>query len=183
MNDGPPNKTEPGLRFRTPWHCALAIGLWSLIFGIAWLVLAGPDLASWLIGLPAVAGAIWARARLSRPPRGPLSFWGLIRFIPFFFRESIKGGIDVALRVLGPRVRVNPGYLSYRLRLTHPSARVFFADVVALLPGTLAADLQGDVATIHALDRGGDPVQDLLRLEERVAAVFGEGLPAARSRS
>ena len=183
MTNGPPSKTEAGLRTPTPWDPALAVGAWTLVFGLAWLVLTGPDPASWIIGVPAVAGALWAKSRLSLRRLIGLSPWGVIRFVPYFLLASIKGGIDVALRVVGPRVRVDPGYLDYRLRLVRPSARVFFLDVVNLLPGTLTADISGDTATIHVLDQGTDPAQSLRHLEERVAALFGEVLPPPRTDS
>lgn len=181
MYDAPPNKNERAPRSPTLWHSALAVGVRTLIFGFAWLVLTGPDPASWIIGIPAVAGALWAKSRLSARLLSGLSPWGFIRFVPYFLWASIKGGIDVALRVLGPRVKVDPGYLDYRLRLLGPSARVFFLDAVNLLPGTLTTDISGDKARIHALDKVLDPAESLMHLEERVAALFGEVLPPART--
>lgn len=181
MNNGPPNPSRPTPGSPAPWHSALAIGSWALVFALLWLVLAGPDPGAWIIGLPAVAGALWAKSRLSTTRLRGLSPWGVIRFVPYFLWESLKGGIDVALRVVGPRVRVDPDYVDYPLRLRRPSARVFFLDVVNLLPGTLTADISGDKARIHALDKGSDPAESLMHLEERVAALFGETLPVART--
>jgi len=87
----------------------------------------------------------------------------------------------VALRVVGPRVRVDPGYLEYRMRLLRPSARVAFMDAVNLLPGTLTADVVGDRLSIHTLDRGAEPMQSLIELEKRVGDLFGERLPTHRT--
>jgi multicomponent Na+:H+ antiporter subunit E len=151
----------------------------GLLLAGVWVVLAGPgDPSSWLIGAPAVIAAAWSRQRLSAADRPRLSVPGALRFLPYFVVESFKGGIDVALRVIGPRVRVDPGLVDYRLSLTRPTARVFFADLVSLLPGTLSADLRGNLVSIHALDRGIDPVPELRRLERRVAALFREPPPA-----
>ncbi len=169
----------PGIR-KSPRR-ALAFAVWTAVLGALWGILAGADPASWVIGIPAVAAALWAKSRLSDTRIQGLSTPGLIRFVPYFLWESIKGGTDVALRVLGRRVRVDPGYVDYPLRLRRPSARVLFMDVVNLLPGTLTADVQGDRATIHTLDRGADPMQSLMALEERVAALFGEPLAASPS--
>lgn len=160
---------------------AVAFSIWTAVLASLWVILAGADPASWVIGIPAVATALWAKSRLSDARVQGLSALGVIRFVPYFLRESVKGGVDVALRVLGPQVRVNPGYLDYPLRLRRPSARVLFLDVVNLLPGTLSADVQGDRAKIHTLDLGGDPTRPLMELEERVAALFGESLAASRS--
>ncbi|MES9974922.1 MAG: cation transporter, partial [Candidatus Thiodiazotropha sp.] len=64
----------------------------------------------------------------------------------------------------------------YRMRLTQLSARRLFVNCLSLLPGTLAADLDGEYLRIHALDRGIDLNDELLRLERMVSAVYGESL-------
>ena len=153
--------------------------LTGLVFGAIWLILAGPeDPSSWIIGLPAVVAAAWCYDALS-PGRGSrLSVSGLAKLVPVFFWESFKGGIDVARRVVGPRVNVDPGFFDYRLEVKQPSARVFFVDLVSLLPGTLSADMQGDTLTVHTLDQSADAVAELQRLEQLVAAVFREGKAA-----
>jgi multicomponent Na+:H+ antiporter subunit E len=156
----------------------LRLSVLALLGAATWLILAGPhDAASWIIGVPAVIAATWARHRLVRRGSAPISLSGALGFAPFFIVESFKGGVDVALRVLGPRVKVEPGLFEYRLRLAVPAARVIFADVVSLLPGTLSADIHGNVVSVHALDRRVDPIPELMRLERKVAAIFRETLP------
>ena len=131
------------------WWAALAVALSAVAFGALWLTLAGPtDPASWIIGVPAVVAAVWARHRLAPAPGRGLSLLGVLRFLPVFFIESFKGGLDVARRVLGPRLRVEPGLLTYRLSLGSCAARVLFVDLVSLLPGTLSADLEGDTLLV-----------------------------------
>ncbi len=168
----PTPSPPPGLGTRV-----LAIGSRLLLCAAVWVVIAGADPASAIIGVPAVAAAAWASWRLTAGPGIRLSPWGALRFVPYFIYESVRGGIDVASRVLGPRVRVDPGCHDYRLSLSSPGARVFFVDLVSLLPGTLSADLEGDVVTIHALDQGSDMAGDLSQLERRVAALFAESVP------
>ena len=154
----------------------------GLVFSAVWSIFAGArDPASWIIGLPAVVAAAWCYASLAQDRRHRLSLLALAQFIPLFFWESFKGGIDVARRVLGPRLHVAPGLLDYRLGLTLPSARVFFVDLVSLLPGTLSADVQGDRLRVHALDRSVNPAGDLRRLERLVAAIFGDDGAMPRS--
>jgi multicomponent Na+:H+ antiporter subunit E len=160
--------------------------VWRLVlFSAIWVVLAGADPSSAIIAVPTVLAATWASWRLAGTPGTRLSPWGAVRFVPYFFYESIRGGLDVAARVLGPRVRVDPGFHDYRLNLSNPGARVFFVDLVSLLPGTLSADLRGAVVTIHALDRGTDMAGDLSLLERRVGALFAEPVatPTASTRT
>ncbi|MCG6942527.1 MAG: Na+/H+ antiporter subunit E [Thiohalocapsa sp.] len=146
------------------------------LFALLWLVLAGTDPLSWIIGVPAVLLATYAAARLSTlvgaDPR-PLR---LLAFGPFFVWESILGGLDVARRVLSPRLHIAPALVSYRLRLKDPAARVVFIDAVSLLPGTLSADFRDGVAEVHALDGDAPVVPGLNRLERQVARLFGERL-------
>lgn len=150
-----------------------------LVLGAAaglWLLLSGADNASWLVGLPAVVAAAWAGRALGLFAGRGLSPVGLLRFLPFFLWESVRGGVDVARRVLAPRLKVVPGFFGYAVRLQHPGARLLFTNSVSLLPGTLAADLRGGHLEIHALDVGGDPAAELRRLETAVGRVYRERL-------
>lgn len=149
-----------------------------LLFTGVWLLLAGTDPLSWIVGVPAVAGATWASQRLAQRARG-LSLIGLVRFLPYFLLESVRGGMDVAFRVLRLRLRISPGVQTYRSRLHDRAARIFFAGSISLLPGTLSADLRGSVVHVHALDAATDLTPELARLERRVAELFAQTLPPA----
>ena len=148
----------------------------TMVYGLLWVVLSGfENPSSWIIGVPAVMAANWAHSRLS-PSRKALSVRGILRLLPFFIRESFRGGIDVARRVIGRTLNVEPGVFDYQLRLTAPFERVFFVALVSLLPGTLSADMQGNEMRIHTLDLRVDVTSELDRLERLVAACFGESL-------
>ncbi|MBT2968739.1 MAG: Na+/H+ antiporter subunit E [Candidatus Thiodiazotropha sp. (ex Ctena orbiculata)] len=149
-----------------------ALGMFALI----WFLLAGYDWHSWLVGLPVSVLAAWSMLQLRGSAGERYHLVGLLRFLPYFVWESVLGGIDVASRVMHPRMRIAPGFLDYRMQLTRPSARRLFLNSLSLLPGTLAADLDGDCLRIHALDRGDDLDRELERLERMVSAVYGERL-------
>jgi multicomponent Na+:H+ antiporter subunit E len=86
----------------------------------------------------------------------------------------------VALRTLAPRTRVAPDFLRYQTRLREPAARVFLANCINLLPGTLAAELEADWLTVHTLSTEADNEAELRRLELAVARLFSEGLQGVR---
>lgn len=151
------------------WTTVLARGA---LFSLLWLILAGTDPWSWLIGLPSVALATHASLALSPPRRRRPRVLALLAFIPYFVAQSLRGGFDVALRVLAPRPRIAPGFIDYHTRLTDPAARVLFLDTVSLLPGTLGADMHGQRLRVHAIDTGVDVRPELIALEQRVAALF-----------
>lgn len=146
----------------------------TMVFGALWWILASGDASSWWIGVPAVGFA--AAVSLLLPPapgRLRLSPSGLALFLPFFLFQSLQGGIDVMRRVFHPRLPLEPALICYRLGLGEASARVFMANAVSLLPGTLSADLDGHQLMVHTLD-ARMPVREQLReLELRVGRVFG----------
>ena len=146
------------------WRGAVLAGLW--------LVFAGTDPASWLIGLPAVAFATWASGRLGSMQAWRLSPSGLIRFVALFTWESLRGGLDVAQRTLGPELKVAPGFINYACRLPAGRPQRLFASCVSLLPGTLVAELQDERMLIHLLDRNVTVDEELKKLEDIIAAVF-----------
>ncbi|MFD2110546.1 Na+/H+ antiporter subunit E [Thiorhodococcus fuscus] len=145
-----------------------------VFFGF-WTILAGWDPSSWVIGLPAVLFASWVYGRLARDSARP-GIGQILAFLPFFLRESFRGGADVARRILRPRMRIAPGFQTYRMRLSQPAARVLFLDCISLLPGSLSADRHQDVIQVHLLDASLDVTPELADLERRVAAIFGEHL-------
>jgi multicomponent Na+:H+ antiporter subunit E len=178
MTASRPIKPNPlsATAFRSGLRLDFGLGLQLVVLAGLWLVLAGSNIGSWIVGAPTVLAALWIVRRESGGGAAGWSVWGFVQFLPYFLWESFRGGIDVAGRVVGRRVDVDPGYHGYRLALAKPAARVFFLDVVSLLPGTLSADIDGDRLLVHMLDRRQDPSRELARLERRVAAVFGERL-------
>jgi multicomponent Na+:H+ antiporter subunit E len=156
---------------------SISHGLYTLgLFSLIWFLLTGDDWKSWLVGLPVVILASWSILRLRSSSERLINLVGLLKFLPYFFWESVLGGIDVASRVLQPKMRIAPGFLKYRIRLTQPSARRLFVNTLSLLPGTLAADLQGESLSIHALDTGAELNDELIRLERMVSDIYGEDL-------
>jgi len=150
------------------WHILIVPGL----FAALWWLLSGGVLSSWLIGVPVVLAASWSLQRLRSTRADSISITGLIRFVPLFLWESLRGGVDVAMRTLAPHMRIRPGLVVYSTRLQSATARVFFINCVSLLPGTLAADFNGNQLTIHMLDVSIDPEDELRRLEHAVLTIY-----------
>ena len=132
--------------------------------------------ASWIVGVPCVIGgaALSAVLAAARPAR--ISAWGALRFAAFFAGGAVRGAADVAFRAVRPNPRLDPGFLEIDLDLPAGTPRVLFANALSLLPGTLTAELRGDRAIIHVIDRGADLGPELNRLRARVRAVFTEEL-------
>ena len=144
------------------------------LFAALWLLLSDGDPASWIVGLPTIVAAAWTSRRLGTISNDRFSITGLVQFIPFFIWESFRGGLDVLLRVLRPRMRIAPGFRRYEISLQDSRAQLLFLNSVSLLPGTLAADIDSGSLMVHALDANTDFTAELQRLEQAAGRVFAE---------
>ncbi len=147
----------------------------GVLLASLWWIITNGSVGSWLIGLPALAGAAWANRQLGKSSNIRISPSGLVYFLPFFLLQSLRGGIDVALRTLTPRMRIEPGFSRYRTGLKTLSARTFFTNCISLLPGTLAADVEDEWIEVHVLNIRSNSNSELARLERVVARLFTEG--------
>lgn len=138
------------------------------LFAVLWWIIVQGRPDAWLIGLPAVIVATIYSLKLSDPLLPKLSLSGAFVFILLFIRESISGGIDVARRTLSPKMMIEPGFDRYRLNIVDPCGRLIFINCISLLPGTLAADLDGEYVDLHVLDLRQDPLPQLQRIETAI---------------
>lgn len=140
---------------------------------VAWIAIAGVDPKGILFGAAAAAVAAVLLTPLSgfMPRPRPA---GLARFAAYFVAQSVTGGVDVALRALSPRLRLDPGWIRYPMQLTAPGLQAMFADCISLLPGTLCARLEDGAVEVHALDRSADLRASLEALERRLSDAFAE---------
>jgi multicomponent Na+:H+ antiporter subunit E len=125
-----------------------------------------------VVGLPCIIIAVVAYQRLRIHDKPTLHLGSLPGFSIWFLWHSLRGGIDVAWRALQPTVQLQPGFLHYRLTLPPGPARLFLVNVVSLLPGTLSADIEGDVLLLHALDTSADITAEVSEAESRVTALY-----------
>jgi multicomponent Na+:H+ antiporter subunit E len=168
LSTGHPGQDGVGLR-----QDLLMISAKLVILALLWLVLSGGNKESWVIGGPVVLLATACSHMISGRVRHPLRPAALVRFLPFFLWRSFWASIDVARRALYPRaLLLDPALVDFPLHLPVGAPRLFMANVVSLLPGTLSAELAGDRLRVHVLDTRTDFFEELQGLEARVARIF-----------
>jgi multicomponent Na+:H+ antiporter subunit E len=149
----------------------------TLLLAGGWWALTEGDPAGLGFGVPVVLLAVCSTLLLPSPRAQRWSTVGLLRFVVAFLGGSLRGGIDVAHRVLSPRLRLDPAIVRYALRVPEGPARQLFIGTINLMPGTLSADLVGDELEVHVLvDTGAELVQGLAEIEAHVARALGEPL-------
>ena len=155
----------------------------SALVGL-WALLSDGALDGWIIGLPTIAIAIWAGSRLGTGNTLADVAWPrLLGFAPYFLWASVRGGVDVALRAVRPRLDVAPGCLSYQPRLESEPALGMFLSVVCLLPGTLSVRRIGD--RTRNLDEadvliGGERTEEEIIARQLARGIDGIGLDGDR---
>ncbi len=142
-------------------------GAW--LFGL-WIVLmqsAKPaDLA---VGALAAIGATWVSLRLLPPYTGHIRLLVLVALLPRFAWQSLRAGIDVALRAFSPSLPLRTGFVEYRTGFPRGQARNNFATITSLMPGTVPAGDGEHTIELHCLDVS-QPIAVEMAEEERLLA-------------
>lgn len=153
---------------------AVRAALWrSALFALLWWALTDGRADSWGVGAVSILAASILSLRLLPPLPTYVSRIGLLRFVVFFFDQSLRGGIQVAWFALRPRMGLRPGIHEIRLRLPEGVSRVLLANTLNLLPGTLSVGLEGNRLWLHVLDRQTPTEAEVRRAEIRVAHMLG----------
>ena len=141
---------------------------------LLWWILTDGVYSSWWIGIPAILFVVTvSTTRISNRA----FIWSEVpRFLLFFILHSLRGGADVAWRVLQRDMPIAPGIYEYRLRLPSGLPQVMMANSVGLLPGTLSVGLEKNVLSVHVLDNRTDFLAELKAVEQHIARMFGKPL-------
>lgn len=167
--------THPASGFprRGDWRHWLTLGLalwavwliWSGHFK-AFLVIAGLASSLFVLALSRRMGidAEWPQIRFL--PR-------LIAYIPWLFKEIVLANVDVAYRILHPRIPIQPKILAVRAQQRGELGQVIFANSITLTPGTVSVRVADDHILVYALtERSAAGVRDGA-MNRRVARVEG----------
>jgi multicomponent Na+:H+ antiporter subunit E len=147
----------------------IAVARGAMLFGL-WVVLMPSAKAGDLaVGALATVAATWTSLRLLPVATGRVRFGVLLALLPRFLWQSLKAGIDVALRAFAPGLPLQTGFVDYRTGFPRGQARNHFATITSLMPGTVPSGDGPDTIEFHCLDTG-QPVEAQLAEEERLLA-------------
>ncbi len=82
----------------------------------------------------------------------PKRYVYLIIYLFYFIWEMIKSNIDVAKRVVNPKLPINPGIVKVKTKLKTNAAKLALANSITLTPGTLTVDIHDEWFYIHWID-------------------------------
>lgn len=149
-----------------------------IAFFVFWLVLTRSLQAEDIVfGACAALTATWVSLRLSPPATGSVKFVGLLMLLPRFLWQSVRAGVDVALRALSPGMNLQPGLVTCPLGFGPGMARNTFATITSMLPGTVPCDEEGGELMYHCLDISQPVVEQLWEEERRLGKAILAGTP------
>ena len=95
-----------------------------------------------------------------------------IFYAPWLLKEIVVANVDVARRILHPRLPIRPTVVSVTAGQKGDLGRVIYANSITLTPGTVSVAMKGDRITVHALsyegaaeDMSGDMNRRVSKLE------------------
>jgi multicomponent Na+:H+ antiporter subunit E len=123
--------------------------VWMLWSGHTEPLIVGFGVAS-CIAVPALLARLRVLDDESVPLRHALP--GL-RYAPWILWEIVKANLDVARRIVDPRLPISPRVIRVRMSQRTELGRVVYANSITLTPGTISMELEGDEIVVHALTR------------------------------
>lgn len=101
-------------------------------------------------------------------------FLFVFAYIPVFIWALLLANIDVARRVLSPKIPLNPGFVKVNTELKGDFAKLTLANSITLTPGTLSVDIKDDELFIHTVDvKGKTPEENKKHISQRFEKLLG----------
>jgi multicomponent Na+:H+ antiporter subunit E len=90
---------------------------------------------------------VWQGVRFS-----PSRFYHFILYTGVFAVELLRANFNMMRYVYARRIDVKPGIVKIKTGLKTPLGRLALANSIALTPGSLVVDIEGDTLFVHWLD-------------------------------
>ena len=137
------------------------------------LVASGALISAVLAYIFAQKTNVWQGLRFS-----PSRFNCFVLYTGVFAVELLRANINMMRYVYAPRLDIKPGIVRIRTGLKTPLGRLSLANSIALTPGSLVVDIEGDTMFVHWLDVKTTDPDEATRIiagpfEEHLEKVFG----------
>lgn len=103
-------------------------------------------------------------ARLGLPPLSLKRIWYFTLYLAVLLQEIVRANLDVAYRVLHPKLPIKPGIVVIKTELRQDIAKTILANSITLTPGTFTLDVIGDTLLIHWINVTSEDPGETTRL-------------------
>jgi multicomponent Na+:H+ antiporter subunit E len=144
--------------------------LTNTLLALAWGAVTGSfTLLNLLFGFVIAALALWLIREQFHTQAYIERAWRIASLILVFLKDLFVSAFRVAVIVLSPTRRYQPGFIAFPLSTDRPVEIAILANMITLTPGTLSVDVSDDKSTlfIHCID-----VPDTEALKRDIAEGF-----------
>lgn len=148
----------------------------TMTLAVLWLILSGHYNALLLsIGAGCVLLCVWLAQRMGMFDEEvhPAHFHllPLLRYWAWLAGQIVISALDVARRVVDPRLPIDPELVTVTAQQRTEMGRTTFANSITLTPGTVCMDLEDGQVRVHALTAEGARALREGEMNRRVAAL------------
>ena len=93
----------------------------------------------------------------------PRTFLWLLYYIPLLIFEMVRANLDVAYRVINPKMPINPGIVKVKTDLKNDIALTALANSITLTPGTMTIDIEDGYLYIHWINVRATEIEEASR--------------------
>ncbi len=154
---------------------AISLGI---VLAVVWLLLSGhyePLILALGLASCVVVVAITRRMDLVDHEGHPIHLtMRVVGYWPWLAWEIVKANIDVAKRVLAPRMAISPTLVRLSASQKSDLGLVIYANSITLTPGTVAVDVEPGEILVHALSRDAAKELEAGEMDRRVSQLEGQ---------
>ncbi|WP_088329171.1 Na+/H+ antiporter subunit E [Lacimicrobium sp. SS2-24] len=152
-----------------PFHSLLLLAVWLMLNGSLSLghLLLGSVLA---IVIPLICAPLQVpQPKIARPLKA-------LRYVIMVLGDIVVANVQVALLVVGPMRRINPGFVAVPLDLDETFPITVLASTVTMTPGTVSAEVSSDRnwLYVHVLNMPDDEQEVIDLIKTRYEAAIKE---------
>ncbi len=135
-----------------------------VLLSLVWIALTGTNKSDIILGISVSALLSVMFSNVSSVLSGLKLTPSLIVYAPYYIIilliEIVKSNVDVASRVISPRLPINPAIVKIKTELKSDIGKLVLANSITLTPGTLTIDVKGDIMYIHCIDTKEKNIED-----------------------
>ena len=98
----------------------------------------------------------------------------IFTYVPWLLWAIAKANIDIARRVLSPRLPIEPNIVRVKASQKTELGQALYANSITLTPGTVTLLVSDDTLTIHALTRESAADLETGEMDRRVTGAEGQ---------
>ena len=146
----------------------------TLSFFLLWLLLSESfGLFHMGLGLLVALGVAWFNTDRSTS-RSAIPRLRILWYFPWLVGRILQSGFHLSVLILHPALPIDPKLIRYRTKLREEAGIVLLGNSITLTPGTITVEVNSQDLVVHAMDDKSAEDVTSLRIEQRIAGLFGE---------